>query len=86
VSQKTRERVEAAIQELNYIPNALGSSLRSKQTKLLALVLPDITGTFFGAIARGAEDAANRLGYHVILGNTDESEAKLEGPQLQRSD
>ncbi len=78
VGEETRRRVEAAIQELNYIPNALGASLRSKQTKTLALVLPHITGRFFGAIARGAEDAANRLGYHVIMGNTDESQTKLE--------
>jgi LacI family transcriptional regulator len=78
VSEDTRRRVEAAIQELNYIPNSLGPSLRSKQTKTLALVLPHITGHFFGAIARGAEDAAYRLGYHVIMGNTDESEPKLE--------
>jgi len=78
VSAETRRRVEAAIQELNYIPNALGPSLHFKRTQTLALVLPDITGPFFGAIARGAEDAANRLGYHIILGNTDESDEKLE--------
>lgn len=78
VSDETRRRVEQAIEELNYIPNALGSSLRSKQTKTLALVLPDIVGYFFGPVARGAEDAANRLGYHIILGNTDGSDAKLE--------
>ena len=78
VREETRQRVEAAIQELNYIPNALGPSLRSKRTNTLALVLPDITGHFFGAIARGAEDAANRLGYHVILGNTDGSDQKQE--------
>ena len=78
VSTDTRQRVESAIQELNYIPNALGPSLHFKRTQTLALVLPDITGHFFGAIARGAEDAANRLGYHVILGNTDGSVAKQE--------
>ena len=78
VSEETRRRVEAAIKELNYIPNALGPSLRSKRTNTLALVLPDITGHFFGAIARGAEDAANRLGYHVVLGNTDGSDEKQE--------
>ncbi|MBA3869276.1 MAG: LacI family DNA-binding transcriptional regulator [Anaerolineae bacterium] len=78
VSGETRGRVEVAIRELNYIPNALGASLRSKQTKTLALVLPHITDKFFGAIAQGAEDAANRLGYHIILGNTDGSETKLE--------
>jgi LacI family transcriptional regulator len=78
VSQQTRQRVEAAIQELNYIPNALGPSLRSKQTKTLALVLTDITNPFWTSVARGVEDAANKQGYHVIIGNTDESPEKQE--------
>src|SRR5688572_20757407 len=39
VSEETRRRVEAAILELDYVPNALGSSLRSKRTQTLALVL-----------------------------------------------
>jgi LacI family transcriptional regulator len=78
VSEETRRRVEAAIQELNYIPNALGSSLRSKRTQTLALVLPGITEPFFGSIARGAEDTANHLGYHLIMGNSNGSDAKQE--------
>src|ERR1044071_8942021 len=78
VSEETRRRVEAAIQELNYIPNALGSSLRSKRTQTLALVLSDITNPFWTTVARGVEDAANKQGYHVIIGNTDESDEKQE--------
>src|SRR3972149_3198676 len=73
VSKETRRRVEAAIVELNYIPNALGPSLRSKRTQTLALVLSDITNPFWTTVARGVEDAANRHGYHVIICNTDES-------------
>jgi LacI family transcriptional regulator len=78
VSEETRQRVEAAIQELAYIPNSLGPSLRSKRTQTLALVLSDITNPFWTAVARGVEDAANQRGYHVIVGNTDESPQKEE--------
>lgn len=78
VSEDTRRRVEAAIQELAYIPNALGPSLRSKRTQTLALVLSDITNPFWTAVARGVEDAANLRGYHIIIGNTDESPEKEE--------
>ncbi|MBI1257019.1 MAG: substrate-binding domain-containing protein [Chloroflexi bacterium] len=78
VSEETRRRVEAAIQELAYIPNALGPSLRSKRTQTLALVLSDITNPFWTAVARGVEDAANLKGYHIIIGNTDESPEKEE--------
>ena len=73
-SREARERVEAAIAELGYVPNALARSLRFKQTKTLALVLSDITNPFFTTIARGVEDVANRHGFNVIFGNTDESE------------
>jgi LacI family transcriptional regulator len=78
VSTETRQRVEAAIRELDYIPNALGPSLRSKRTRTLALVLSDITNPFWTTVARGVEDAANKDGYHIIIGNTDESPDKQE--------
>jgi LacI family transcriptional regulator len=78
VSEETRRRVEAAIAELNYIPNSLGSSLRSKRTQTLALVLSDIINPFWTTVARGVEDAANKEGYHIIIGNTDESAEKQE--------
>lgn len=78
VSEKTRRRVEAAILELDYIPNALGPSLRSKRTMTLALVLSDITNPFWTTVARGVEDTANTQGYHIIIGNTDESLEKQE--------
>lgn len=73
VSEEKRQRVEAAILELNYIPNALGPSLRSKRTQTLAVVLSDLTNPFWTTVARGIEDTANQNGYHLIIGNTDES-------------
>ena len=76
VSTKTRERVEAVIEELGYVPNMLGPSLRSKQTMTLALVMTDITNPFWTTVARGVEDVAQANGYSTILCNTDESEEK----------
>ncbi|GAB4546732.1 MAG: substrate-binding domain-containing protein [Anaerolineae bacterium] len=78
VSQPTRERVEAAVAELGYVPNTLARSLRFKKTNTLALVLPDITNPFWTTVARGVEDAASDRGFNVILCNTDESEAEQE--------
>ncbi len=78
VSQETRKRVEAAVEELGYVPNMLGLSLRFKQTMTLALVLSDITNPFWTTVARGVEDVAQANGYSIILCNTDESEAKQE--------
>ncbi len=76
ISPETRERVEKAILDLGYVPNALARSLRFKQTKTLALVLTDITNPFFTTIARGVEDAARQQGFSVIFCNTEESESK----------
>lgn len=76
ISQETRERVEQAIADLGYVPNALARSLRFKQTKTLALVLTDITNPFFTTIARGVEDTASEQGFSVMFCNTDESEEK----------
>lgn len=78
VSQEVRERVETAIADLHYIPNAIGTSLRSSQTHILALILSDITNPFWTTLARGVEDVANESGYYVVLCNTDESQAKLD--------
>ena len=76
VSAETRRRVEAAIEELGYVPNRVARSLRSKRTQTLALVLTDITNPFWTTVARGVEDAARVGGFSVILGNTDESEPR----------
>src|SRR5664279_1882790 len=73
IHQKTRAKVEEAIAELGYVPNALARSLRFKQTKTLALVLTDITNPFFTTLARGVEDVASERGFSVIFCNTDES-------------
>jgi LacI family transcriptional regulator len=75
-SQDTRERVEAAIAELEYVPNRLARSLRSKRTNTLALVLTDITNPFFTTVARGVEDTASDAGFTVVFCNTDESETE----------
>jgi len=78
VGEKTRQKVEEAIRELNYVPNMVASSLRSSQSDLLALVLPDITNTFWTSIARGVEDEAWSRGYGVFICNTDNDLAKEE--------
>jgi LacI family transcriptional regulator len=75
VNLDTRARVEAAIAELNYVPNVLARSFRSKRTETLALVLTDITNPFWTRVARGVEDSARQAGYNVFLCNSDENEA-----------
>ena len=71
VSPETRERVLAAMDALNYRPNALARSLRQGKTHTLGLVLPDSANPFFAEISRSIEDEAFKEGYSVFLCNTE---------------
>ena len=73
ISDKTRQRVKAIMEEMNYVPNAMARSLVLHETKLLSLLITDITNPFYTTLARGAEDAAKRLGYRVMFSNSDEN-------------
>ena len=72
VSEELTKRVQTAIAEMNYTPNEIARSLKVKQTRMLAMVLPDITNPFFPEIIRGAEDAAYGRGYFLLTANTNE--------------
>lgn len=76
ISDKTRQKVEAVIAELDYIPNKQARSLISKETKQVSLVISDVSNPFFTNIVRGAEDKALQHGYQLLLGNSDESLVK----------
>lgn len=73
VAPATRQRVEQAIYELGYVPNALATGLLKGRTRSIALIVSDISNSFFTSVLRGVEDLAQRNGYTVILGNSDES-------------
>jgi LacI family transcriptional regulator len=75
-SEETRQLVMEAVNEMGYVPNRLASSLRSRRTNVLALVMTDITNPFFTVAARGVEDVASQAGYTVIFCNTDEDLSK----------
>jgi LacI family transcriptional regulator len=72
VSPAMRERVQRAVAELNYIPNALARGLRQARSDLVALIITDISSPFFTDVARGAEDAARAVGLSLVLGNSEE--------------
>ncbi|WP_438431778.1 LacI family DNA-binding transcriptional regulator [Gorillibacterium sp. sgz500922] len=73
ISEKTRQRVKKVMDEMHYIPNHMARSLVLQQTKLLFLLITDITNPFYTTVARGTEDAAKESGYRLLFGNSDES-------------
>ena len=78
VGEKLRKRVEAAIRKLNYRPNLIARSLANQRTHTIGMIVPDIANPFFPMVVRGAEDAAQRHGYNLLLCNSDDSLAKEE--------
>jgi len=73
VAPATIQRVQQAMKELDYHPNAVAQSLRTQKTNVIGAVVSDITNPFFATLIRGAEDAAIEAGYSLIVCNSDES-------------
>jgi LacI family transcriptional regulator len=72
VSEKTRQKVQAAVKEMGYRPNTIARSMVTKSTRTIGLVVTDITNPFFAQLARGVEAITWQNGYTLILANSDE--------------
>lgn len=84
VSETTRTRVEAAIRDLGYQPNAFARGLMLRRSEIIGLVLPDMHGEFYSEIIRGANIRARELGYNLVVSSGrdgDESHALLHAMQ-----
>jgi LacI family repressor for deo operon, udp, cdd, tsx, nupC, and nupG len=76
VSPDTRRRVLRAVELLDYAPNSAAKNLRTLRTGMLLVTVPDISNPFFSLILQGIEDAAQRGGYAVLLGDTQHDEER----------
>lgn len=76
VSEKSRQKVLAAIKELNYKPNTIAQGLRSHSTKTIAVLVGNITNNYCNALVYVIEKEAQKNGYNVIICNTREDAAR----------
>ncbi len=67
VTAETAERVQAAIEELAFVPRAAARGLASHRTNTLGLLLPEISGAFFSPMLRGIEAAAREAGFDLLI-------------------
>jgi LacI family transcriptional regulator len=74
VREETRQRVEAAMQRLAYVPNAAARSLITNHTRLLGLVVSNITNGFYPEIIAAVTSLALEQGYTVVVGSAGERE------------
>jgi DNA-binding LacI/PurR family transcriptional regulator len=80
VNEATCQRVEAAIRELHYRPNAFARGLMLRKSGIVGLVLPDLHGEFYSEIIRGANSQAREMGHNLLLSSAlpgDDAESSL---------
>src|SRR6266478_713650 len=78
VAPATRRRVLQAVEQLSYEPNSTAQNLRTLKTGKLLVTVPDISNPFFSLILQGIEDAAQREGYSVLVGDTQHDDKREE--------
>lgn len=67
VREETRHRVAEAARRLGYVPNSLASSLVSRSTRTVAVIVSDLTNPFFPSLLTPIYDELQLLGYRVVL-------------------
>ncbi len=90
ITEETRQRVMRAIDQLGYQPHAAARSLRSGNSKIIGLMIPDAQNPHFWDTVTGAEEEANRHGYSLLLATTsmdaEREKAAFHALQSQRLD
>lgn len=78
VSPQTRSRVQESIEKLKFHPSSIAQSLRRQKSTVIGLVITDIQNPYYPELVRGIEDAAQKLGYSIILCNSSEDSVREE--------
>ena len=76
ISEDTTQKIQAFAKLYNYRPNNIALSLKNRKTKTIGILIPEIVHHFFSTVIRGIERIANRRGYNVIVGLSNESFTK----------
>jgi LacI family transcriptional regulator len=78
ISDGLKEKVLKYVQETGYRPNHLAKSLRTGKTKIISLLIENISDPFFSSVAGYVEEIANQRGYKIIYGSTKNETAKSQ--------
>lgn len=82
ISDELAIKIKAIADETGFIPNQTAVSLRTGKTKILGLIVEDISNVFFASLAKFIEDEANSLGFKIVYCSTDNNDQK--GSELIR--
>jgi LacI family sucrose operon transcriptional repressor len=67
ISQETRKKVNAAMKQLNYVPNELAKSIFRQYTKIIGVIVPFVTHPYFGKVVESLEYYASEINYKIML-------------------
>ncbi len=67
INKNTRRKIADAAKELGYRSNTFASSLRSKRTQTIGVIVPRLNSNFMSSVLAGMEDAASREHYNLII-------------------
>ena len=89
VRKDTEEKVLRAMKQLNFSLDLNARSLRQKQTKIVGMVISDVSNQFFGQLAKVIEQELSQNGYGLLLANSDGSSEKekdivFNGPAVKK--
>ena len=82
VTEKTAQRVHAAIRKLGYRPNQAARMLTGQLSRSIGLIVPDIADTFFSVVSHAVQDTARANGYLVWLAASDD-DPSIEAAQVE---
>ena len=73
VNDGTRAKVHAAMKEIGYVYNRGAASLRQSRSKIIGIVVNDLTNSFFAELAVGVDNVVQSAGFVQFMANTSES-------------
>lgn len=82
VDVKTQQRVKAMIKQLNYYPNGVARSLKSGNSEIFGIVVPDISNQFYASVIKGLGKKAQQSKYSVFVCNSN-GEIDMEEKLIQ---
>jgi len=78
VTEKTRSRILAIVEEMNYVPDQMAGSLATKRSGFVATLVPSINNVHYGKMVQSLTDALENTGLQILLGHTDYSAQREE--------
>ncbi|WP_163028410.1 LacI family DNA-binding transcriptional regulator, partial [Pseudomonas viridiflava] len=70
VSPELRERIAASVNALGYVPNLVAGGLASARSRVVAMVIPNISGPIFADTIQGFSDTLSQHGFQLLLASS----------------